>query len=120
MTKTAMPPHIHDAFRRVCRSAILRNYIGGRVDIWPDWRETGKWGYIRIFSTSIAEDSRKGLRELRRLVKAGVLIEDERMSVQVRQFTLADKDLEQRMLTEAYEHWTALGYSTDKITEKRH
>lgn len=114
-----LPEHIREAFLKTCKSVVLDNYVGNRRRINEDWQKSGHRVYL--FSYSVSNSSYKGLRELRQLVAAGFLTEDEKAyKQQMCRFRLVDKELEQELLRQAYDYWCSFGYNTHDIKDKRH
>jgi len=119
-SKQTLPRHILDQFRLQGRRATLLHYYGDKVSIHPDWTGELSRGNVRIYSKYIDKDARKGLRTLRRLAKAGLLVEDEPVLGSVRWFRLADKDLETKILNEGHDYWYSMGYRIDEVNPRIH
>ena len=119
-SKQQLPLHILDQFRLQGRRATLFHYYGDKVSICPFWTGELSRSNLRIYSKYIDKDAKKGLRTLRRLAKAGLLVEDEPAPGSIRWFRLADKDLETKILNEGHDYWYSMGYRIDEVNPRIH
>lgn len=89
-----IPKDVRDAFARRVKKMLLDHYVGDRrkLEPWDDFRA----GLVSINSGSLGMDTRKGLRRLAKLARAGVIIEKPRYSPTAgRSFTLPRAQLDE-------------------------
>lgn len=122
MNSPQFPQHILDAFISRSRNVVIERYVCGGYRINQSWDD--EWTARRVYILSTCADknnSQKGLRELRKLTKAGLLIEREKSySGEMCLFELANKKLEKQLIQDAYNYWVSYGYNTAEIIERKH
>lgn len=122
MNNPQFPQHILDAFISRSRNVVIERYVGDRYRINQLWDDA--WAARRVYILSTCADrhnSQKGLRELRKLTKAGLLIERKKSyPSEMCQFEFADKEFEQELIQGAYNYWVSYGYNTTEIIERKH
>jgi len=103
-----IPKDIYSAFVREAKSWVLTRYIGGKRKL-EAWNE--HYAHLTsIRSNSLPGDTRKNLRKLAKLSKAGVLVERPRSyRGQMRSFTLPSDQLND-LGREAVSQWERFGY----------
>lgn len=111
-----LPQSVYEALVRTARAWTLERYFGDRYKLIDGSRRR----FIHIYSTSVNNDARAGLRLLVRLAKNGLLVERERYTKHgMRRFTVSDDKID-ILLDDAVKHWQSFGYEIGVLSEKKH